>query len=121
MLGEPTYHTARSRLESERQRYNQDSVNALPNDGWGVYAIWSDAYTCLYIGKSAEGKSIKSRLLAHLSPRERRRNRRLHDAVYLNRDRVEFAVCLTDSPSWATALEERLIRHYQPECNTRLK
>lgn len=121
MFGEPTYHTARHNLENARQRYNRDAVNALPADGWGVYAIWVGAYECLYIGKSAVGESVKTRLLAHLSGQERRRNRRLYDALYLVRDHVEFAVCLTDSAQWATHLEERLIKHYQPECNRLLK
>ena len=121
MFGEPTHHTARHRLENERQSYNQDAVQALSTDGWGVYAIWNGPYDCLYIGKSAEGESVKTRLLAHLSPQERHKNRRLYDAIYLNRDHVEFAVCLTDSPEWATELEDRLIKHYQPECNSLLK
>ena len=37
--------------------------------------------------------------------------------LYLNRDHAEFAVCLTDSPEWATELEDRLIKHYQPVHN----
>ena len=117
MSGTPTYHTARHRLENERRRYDRAGVRALPQDGYGVYAIWNGPYECLYIGKSAVGESVKARLLAHRSPQERRRNRRLYDALYLNRDHVEFAVCLTDGPEWATQLEERLIKHYQPECN----
>ena len=121
MLGEPTYHAARHNLENARHRYNRDEFNALPSDGWGVYAIWVSAYECLYIGKSAAGESVKTRLLAHLSRQELRRNRCLFDALYLNRDHVEFAVCLTDSAEWATQLEERLIKHYQPECNNLLK
>ena len=121
LSGEPTYHTARSRLEQARQSYCRDAVNALAADGWGVYAIWSGPYECLYIGKSAAGESVKTRLLAHLSRQERRRNRCLYEALYLNRDRVEFAVCLTDSPQWATRLEQRLIKHYQPDCNNLLK
>lgn len=121
MYGEPTYPTARRRLATERGRYSKDAVRALAADGWGVYALWAGEYECLYIGKSAEGESVKARLLSHLSRQERRRNRRLYDALYLNRDRVEFAVCLTDSAGWATELEERLIKHYQPECNNLLK
>ena len=121
MSGEPTYHTARHLLENERQNYNRDEVRALSADGWGVYAIWKGPYECLYIGKSADGESVKTRLLAHLSPQERHSNRRLYDALYLNRDHVEFAACLTDSPEWATKLEDRLIKHYQPECNSLLK
>ena len=124
MTGEPapvpTYHTARHQLETQRQGYNRDTVRALAADGWGVYAIWDGPYDCLYIGKSAAGESVKTRLLAHLSPQERRRNRPLYEALYLNRDRVAFAVCLTHSPEWATELEQRLIRHYQPECNRNL-
>ena len=115
MTGEPTYHTARHCLETRRQPYNRDMVNALASDGWGVYAIWSDPYECLYVGKSAEGESVKKRLLDHLSRQEP--NRELRRALYLNRDHVEFAVCLTDSPEWATELEDRLIKHYQPEYN----
>ena len=72
----------------------------METDGWGVYAIWIGPYDCLYIGKSADGESVKTRLLAHLSPQERNSNRRLYNALYLNRDHVEFAVCLTDSPEW---------------------
>ena len=121
MSGGPTYHTARHRLENECQSYNRDAVSALETDGWGVYAIWIGPYECLYIGMSADGESVKTRLLAHLSPQERNSNRRLYDALYLNRDHVEFAVCLTDSPEWATKLENRLIKHYQPECNILLK
>ena len=93
------------------------AVRTAGGSGGGVYAIWSSPYDCLYIGKSADGESVKARLLAHLSPQERRRNRRLYDALYLNRDHAEFAVCLTDSAEWATLLEEQLIKHYQPECN----
>ena len=74
MSGEPTFHTARHRLENERQRYQRERVNALESDGWGVYAIWVGPYDCLYIGKSADGQSVKTRLLAHLSPQERRSN-----------------------------------------------
>ena len=121
IIGEPTYHTARSRLEQARQPYNRATVNAMDADGWGVYAIWDGPYDCLYIGKSAAGESVKSRLRAHLSRRERQHNRRLYEALYLSRDLVEFAVCLTDSAEWATALEERLIKHYQPEYNNLLK
>ena len=121
MAGEPTFHTARHRLETERQRYNRDVLNALEFDGWGIYAIWAGPYDCLYVGKSAEGQSAKARLLAHLSPQERHSNRHLYDALYLNRDHVEFAICLTNSPQWATELEDMLIKHYQPECNTLLK
>ena len=121
MSGEPTYHTARHLLDSERQKYNRDEVRALSVDGWGVYAIWRGPYECLYIGKSADGESVKTRLLDHLSPQERHSNRRLYDALYLNRDHVEFAFCLTDSSEWATKMEDRLIKHYQPECNTLLK
>lgn len=117
MSGEPTFHTARHRLENERRSYYRDVVNALETDGRGVYAIWTGPYDCLYVGKSAEGESVKTRLLAHLSPQERRSNRLLYDALYLNRDHAEFAVCLTDSAEWATELEERLIKHYQPRCN----
>ena len=115
MTGEPTYHTARRRLETERQPYDRDTVSALSSDGWGVYAIWSGPYECLYVGKSAEGESVKKRLLDHLSRQEP--NRALRRALYLNRDHAEFAVCLTDSPEWATDLEDRLIKHYQPEHN----
>ena len=115
--GKPTFHTARHRLETERQKYSRDAVNALATDGWGVYAIWRSPYDCLYIGKSADGQSVNTRLLSHLSPQERRSNRRLYDALYLNRDHAEFAVCLTNSPEWATDLENRLIKHYRPECN----
>lgn len=121
MIGEPSYHTARSRLDDCRQPYNRATVNALPADGFGVYAIWGGPYECLYIGKSAAGESVKRRLLAHLSREERRHNRPLYQALYLSQDLVEFAVCLTDSAEWATALEERLIKHYQPECNNLLK
>ena len=120
MSDEPTFHTARHRLENERQSYNRDGVNALESDGWGVYAIWNGPYDCHYIGKSADGESVKTRLLAHLSPQERHRNRKLYDALYLNRDHAEFAVCLTDSPEWATELEGQLIKHYQPEYNRNL-
>lgn len=115
MTGEPTYHTARRRLETERQPYDRAAVNALSSNGWGVYAIWSGPYECLYVGKSAEGESVKKRLLDHLSRQEP--NRDLRRALYLNRDHAEFAVCLTDSPEWATELEDRLIKHYQPEHN----
>lgn len=117
MSGEPTFHTARHRLENERQSYHRNEVNALKANGWGVYAIWTGPYDCLYVGKSADGRSVKTRLLAHLSPQERHSNRRLYDALYMNRDRVEFAACLTDSAEWATELEDQLIKHYQPECN----
>ena len=41
--------------------------------------------------------------------------------MYLNRDHIEFAVCLTDSPEWARELEEQVIKHYQPEYNVLLK
>ena len=115
MTGEPTYHTARRRLETERQPYDRDTVSSLSSDGWGVYAIWSGPYECLYVGKSAEGESVKKRLLDHLSRQEP--NRALRRALYLNRDHAEFAFCLTDSPEWATELEDRLIKHYQPEHN----
>ena len=121
MSGEPTYHTARHRLENERGHYNRSCVRALPVDGWGVYAIWNGTYDCLYVGKSADGESVKTRLLAHLSPQERYSNRCLYDALYLNRDHVEFAVCITDSPEWASDLEDLLIKHYQPKCNILLK
>ena len=117
MSDEPTFHTAKHSLETERQRYNRARVRAMADDGWGVYAIWNGTYDCLYIGKSADGQSVKTRLLHHLSPQERYKNRELYDALYLNRDHVEFAVCLTDSPEWATELEGQLIRQYQPECN----
>ena len=121
MHGEPSYPAARHRLETERHRYRREVVRGLPADGWGVYALWVGAYECLYIGKSAEGESVKTRLLAHLSRQERRRNRGLHDALYQCRDHVEFAVCLTDTAEWATALEARLIQRYQPEFNNLLK
>lgn len=121
MYGEPSYPTARHRLATERAGYRRDAVRALAADGWGVYALWSGEYECMYIGKSAEGESVKARLLSHLSPQERRRNRRLYDALYLNRDHAEFAICLTDSAEWATELEARLIKHYQPEYNNLLK
>ncbi len=65
MTGEPTYHTARRRLETERRPYHRAGVNALAADGWGVYAIWGGTYECLYVGKSAAGESVKKRLLAH--------------------------------------------------------
>ena len=120
MSGEPTFHTARHRLESERQSYHREAVRALPSDGWGVYAIWGGPHDCLYIGKSAVGESVKARLLAHLSPQERDRNRELYHTLYLDRDHVEFSFCLTDSPEWATQLEERLIKRYRPEHNTLL-
>ena len=115
MDGEPSYHTARHQLETERLPYNQDEVDSFRSDGWGVYAIWIGPYECLYIGKSATGESVKKRLLDHLSRREP--NRDLRRALYLNRDHVEFAICLTNSHEWATDLEDRLIKHYQPECN----
>ena len=115
MNGEPTYHTARRRLETERQPYDRDTVSSLLSDGWGVYAIWSGPYECLYVGKSAEGESVKQRLLHHLSRREP--NRDLRRALHLNRDHAEFAVCLTDSLEWATELEDRLIKYYQPAHN----
>ena len=121
MTGQPTYHTARHRLETARHPYHRAAVSAVPADGWGVYAIWLAPCECLYIGKSAAGQSVQTRLLAHLARQERRRNRPLHDALYLNRDHIEFAVCLTDTPRWATHLEQRLIKHYQPECNRLLK
>ncbi len=121
MFGQPTYHTARDRLEHERQCYQRDVVSALPDDSWGVYAIWNGPYECLYIGMSANGESVRNRLLAHLSSQEKYKNRKMYDALRLNRDHVEFAVCLTDSPEWATELEKQLIKHYQPPCNHRLK
>ena len=121
MLGEPTYHTARHHLENERHPYTRETVRSLPSDGWGVYAIWNGPYECLYVGKSADGESVQTRLLAHLSSQERHNNRQLYDAIYLNRDHVEFAVCLTDSSEWATELETQLIKHYQPKCNILLK
>lgn len=121
MHGEPTYHTARHRLEHGRESYRRATVRAMAADGWGVYALWVGDYECLYIGKSAAGESVKTRLLSHLSRQERHRNRQLYDALYLNRDHAEFAICLTDTPEWATELEDRLIKHYQPECNNLLK
>ena len=63
----------------------------------------------------------RNRLAAHHPRHGPPRNRPLHDALYLNRDHIEFAVCLTDTPRWATHLEQRLIKHYQPEYNRLLK
>ena len=113
--GEPSYHTARRKLEDERQPYNRKTVNALQMDGWGVYAIWGGPYECLYIGKSAFGESVKGRLQDHLSRQEP--NPDLKRTLYLLRNDVEFAICLTGTAEWASNLEDRLIKHYQPQCN----
>ena len=121
MYGEPTYHTARHQLETRRHPYNRETVRNIPADGWGVYALWIGPYECIYIGKSAAGESVKTRLLAHLSPQENRRNRPLRQTLYLNRDHAQFAICLTDTPQWATQLEAQLIHHYQPDHNNQLK
>ncbi len=117
MNGQPTKHTARSCLQTERQPYNRETVRAIAPDGHGVYAIWCSEYECLYIGKSDKGNSVKSRLLDHLSDSEP--NIALRRAVYRNRDIAEFAYCLTNSPEWANELEGLLIKHYQPVHNNR--
>ena len=74
MSGQPTYRTARRRLETEREPHAEDAVSVLLTDGWGVYAIWSGPYECLYVGESAEGESVKKRLLDHLSRQEPNRD-----------------------------------------------
>lgn len=118
MTETPSFPAARHRLDTERRPYNRDAVRALAEDGCGVYAIWSGPDECLYIGKSGQGNSVKTRLLDHLSPQEK--NRGLRNDLYLYRDDLEFAVCLTTSPEWADALETRLIDHY-PTAHNRNK
>ena len=116
--GSPSYHVVRRKLEAERHIYNRSKVNALQQDGWGLYAIWGGPYECLYVGKSAKGESVKTRLLDHLSRHEP--NVCLRRTLYMLRSQTEFAICLTDSSSWASHLERQLIRHFQPECNRNL-
>lgn len=115
MIDQPSYHTALHMLETERQPYKGGEVRKLPVDGPGVYAIWCGPYECLYIGKSAIGESVKTRLGNHLSQQEP--NPDLKRELHLCRDRAEFSICLTDSTEWATELEDRLIKHYQPKTN----
>ena len=114
----PSYHVARRNLDVERHSYDRSTVNTMSCDGWGVYAIWGGPYECLYVGKSAQGESVKNRLLYHLSRHEP--NDCLRRTLYLLRSQTEFAVCLTDSAAWASQLERQLIRHFQPECNRNL-
>ena len=113
MSDEPTFHTARSRLRLERARYNRPTVRHIPNDGFGVYALWVGYYDCLYIGKSAV--SVKERLLSHLSAQES--NSCLRHRLRSARDYAEFSMCLTDSADWADALETYLIQDLRPKCN----
>ena len=115
MLGQPTEHTARSHLRTERRPYNRTEVRAIAPDGPGVYAIWVGEYECLYIGKSETGNSVRRRLLDHLSPLEPNCN--LRRELYRSRDIAEFAYCLTDRQEWTDELERRLIRHFAPMHN----
>ena len=113
MNDEPTFHTARRRLQLERARYNRPNVRQTPDDGFGVYAIWVGYYDCLYIGKSEV--SVKERLLFHLSRQED--NSCLRRGLRSARDYAEFSICLTNSAEWADALETLLIQDLQPQCN----
>lgn len=115
MLGQPTEHTARSLLRTERRPYNRDEARAIAPDGHGVYAIWVGEYECLYIGKSETGNSVRRRLLDHLLAQEPNRN--LRHELYRSRDIAEFAYCLTDCQEWADELERRLIQHFDPIYN----
>lgn len=113
MNDEPTFHTARRRLQFERSRYTRLNVRKASSHGFGVYAIWVGYYDCLYIGKSEV--SVKERLLFHLSRQEDNPclRRELRSAL----DYAEFSICLTNSPEWADALETLLIQDLRPECN----
>ena len=113
MSDRPTFHTARRMLQLERAPYNRPNVRRMPEDGFGVYAIWVGYYDCLYIGKSEV--SVKERLLFHLSAQED--NPCLRNELRSTRDYAEFSMCLTDSAEWADLLETHLIQDLQPRCN----
>ncbi len=113
MDDEPTFHTARHRLQTARVRYTRANVRALPNDGFGVYSIWSGYYDCLYVGKSEV--SVKERLLYHLSAQED--NPCLRQELRTASDYAEFSMCLTSSAEWADELETLLIRDMDTKCN----
>ena len=105
------------RLERERQAFTREEVLQLPNDRCGLYALWlptgtEDAPERLYVGQSTT--CVRRRLLQHLSDDE---NPELRRQLRMFRDLVQFSVVFTAEQSETLALEEILIREWQPETN----
>ena len=105
------------RLERERQPYTREEVLQLPNNRCGLYALWlptgtEDAPERLYGGQSTT--CVRRRLLQNLSVEE---NSEPRWQLRMFRDLVQFSVVFTAEQSETMALEEILIREWQPKTN----
>lgn len=91
----------------------QEQIKELP-DAPGVYKFLDSAGRLLYVGKA---DSIRSRVRSYFQDRAL-----LSPKIRLMVDRVaDIQYLLTDNPVQALVWEADLVRHEQPEYNTRLK
>lgn len=105
------------RLERSLRPFRRDEVRKLPEDRYGVYALWlptgvKEAPECLYVGVSTT--CLRRRLLDHLS---RETNPQLRAELRLFRDVVLFSAAFTAGAPETFALETSVIRRWKPRTN----
>ncbi len=105
------------RLERELRPFNSAEVRQLPENRFGVYALWlptgmENAPECLYVGVSTT--CIRRRLFDHLL---REKNPMLRTELRLFRDSVLFSVAFTSEEQETFDLETAVIREWKPRTN----
>ncbi len=104
-------------LERERRPFQPSELRRLERNRPGVYALWlpdGGPDECLYAGMSAV--CLRRRLLQHLNHETNPELRRL---LQLYRDIVEFSTACTAPGDETLALEDAIIRSWQPAANRR--
>lgn len=104
-------------LERERRPFRRGELRQLERNRSGVYALWlpnGGPDECLYAGMSAA--CLRRRLLQHLN---RETNPELRRLLQLYRDTVEFSIACTSPGDETLALEDAIIRSWQPLTNRR--
>ena len=107
-------------LENNLHPFNQEEVQKLPKDRYGLYALWlptaiEGAHERLYIGMSTT--CVRRRLLEHLANEA---NPELRRQLRMFPDLVQFSVTFTESEKETRELEAAIIRAWQPETNRKL-
>ena len=102
-------------LENQRLPFNREELLQLETNRTGVYALWlpgGGPDECLYVGMS--DTCIRRRLLQHLNNET---NPELRDLLRLYRDTVEFSTAYTATDDETLALENTIIKAWQPVTN----
>ena len=112
-----TSFATRYQLERDRRAFKRETVQKLPTNRYGVYALWipgdiEDAYTCLYVGLSIT--CVRRRLLDHLTYED---NPELRKYLQMFMDIVTFSVAFTKNEAETHLLETSVIQEWQPLTN----